>query len=197
MRPLLLALLAVLVAGCDAGAGGDLAPGTWTLRLDGGAAETRTGAFAGRYVRETGPTSAVLLGTRPIATALGLSASVVGFVADRAALTVGRHSLTPVSPGGDLPDGAVSAFYLDPARYDDAAALRGFYFATEGRLTIDAVEADGALRGTYAVTATEYDDALAPVGEPVRVSGAFYAAPSDAFGEEGALLSRRAGPRRW
>lgn len=197
MRPLLLCLLMALAAGCDAG-GGDLAAGTFTLRLDGAPAETRSGAFAGGYVREaTGPTTAVLLGTHPIATALGLSDTVVGFVADRAALTVGRHNLTAVGPGGDLPDDAVSGFYLDPARYDDSVVPRGFFFATEGRLTIDAVEADGALRGTYAITATEYDGALAPVGEPVRVSGAFYAAASDAFGDEEALLSRRAGPRLW
>ncbi|WP_412068670.1 hypothetical protein [Rubrivirga sp. IMCC43871] len=197
MRPLLLFMLAVLVVGCDAGASRDLAEGTFTLRLDGAPAQTRTGAFTGAYVRETGPATAVLLGTNPIATALGLSKSVVGFVADREALTVGRYPLTAVGPGGDLPDQAVSAFYLDPARYDDSARLQGFFFATEGQLTIDAVEADGALRGTYAITATEYDNALAPVGDPVRVSGAFHAEASDAFGDEDALLSRRAGPRLW
>ncbi|WP_420455438.1 hypothetical protein [Rubrivirga sp.] len=185
MRSLLALAVLLALPACDSAAlDGDLAENTFWVRVGDAEAETRAEAHFGSYVSTTtGPTFAVVLGARPLSAPLSLAAPAVGFAFDGASVTPGTYELAPVRPGGEPPQGAFVGVYIDPAQYVVREPGRGIFYTGAGSVTIDAIDG-GRARGTFEMTAVELGSDFAPSDAEVRVTGAFHAVETDAFGDE-------------
>ncbi len=179
--------LAVLLAlpACDsAAADGDLAENTFSIRVDDGEPETRAEAHHGSYVSAaTGRTFAIVLGARPLSAPLSLAAPAVGFAFDGAQVGPGTYELAPVNPSGEPPEGAFVGVYIDPARYVVREPGRGVFYTGGGSITIDEI-GDGRARGTFEMEVAESGIGVSSSDVGVRVTGAFSAVETDAFGDE-------------
>jgi len=191
LRPTALALLLTLGA-CDAGSpdDGPLAENTFAVQVGDGERTVRQEAHFGSYVSATtGPTVAMIFGTRPVGSLASITAPVVGFAYDGASVSVGTYDLAAVNPSGDPPEGAFIGVYIDPSEYVSGQIGRsGFYYTGEGTITFEEVDATRA-RGTFSMRAVELGDGFAALETTaaVEVTGEFHAVHTDAFGQEDAV----------
>lgn len=189
LRPTALALLLALGA-CDSAAppDGPLAENSFSVRVGDGEPVVRAEAHFGAYVSATtGPTVAMILGTRPVGSLASITAPVVGVAYDGASVRVGTYDLAAVNPSGEPPEGAFIGVYIDPAEYGSGQIGRsGFYYTGEGTITFEAVDATHA-RGTFTMRGVELGAGFAASEASVEVSGEFHAVHTDAFGQEDAI----------
>lgn len=188
--------VALTAAGCSGSDEEALAPGTFTLRVDGGAARTYVGsALFGQDASGGQPLFGISLGATAGA---GEPEPNVFFIRPGAAPRPGRYPLADLVGTTGIPD--LSGFfgvYIDPDQAFDpeqppdlepGGELPGFYYARSGTVTIDRIEASDAVEGSFVMSVQSVrmvgfnpDDpesgpgSVEPVGEPVAVEGEFNA----------------------